>query len=229
MAVTDDDCELPANWLTELTAGFERDPRIGVVFGAVDAGVEDGELGFTVRFDAEREGLARGLHESYRVDGVAACMGVRRSAWEACGGLDAMLGVGAPLRSAAELDLALRVLREGYHVYTTPSWRATHRGFRAAHEERSVIDRYWFGTGAAIAKPFRLRHWELWQLLPRLAWRWACGRSGGVVVGQEFRRWRRGDCVPPRLHRRANGSDRPRDRALPVQRRAGRLTVVGGR
>jgi GT2 family glycosyltransferase len=191
VAITDDDCEVPPDWLRKLVAAFEVDHRTGLVFGNVRAGPHDTEAGFVVSFERERGALATSLAESHRVDGVAACMGVRRSAWEALGGFDTMLGLGAPLRSAAEIDFGLRALRAGYYVYETPDWSATHHGFRPAGESRAVIDRYWYGTGAVMAKSLKLRDWRVWQLPLRLAWRWARRGREGVDLDGRFHPWLR--------------------------------------
>jgi len=105
-------------------------------------------------------------------------MGVRRSAWQALGGFDTALGTGAPLRSGAEGDLALRALRAGYLVLTNPRWHVLHHGFRGWEEEgRELIYSYWYGTGAMLAKPLKSGHFAVSPLLLRLAWRWALGRS----------------------------------------------------
>jgi glycosyltransferase involved in cell wall biosynthesis len=46
IAITDDDCEIPKNWLQELVAGLCRDSKIGIVFGNVIPGPHHGQTGY---------------------------------------------------------------------------------------------------------------------------------------------------------------------------------------
>jgi glycosyltransferase involved in cell wall biosynthesis len=177
VGLTDDDCEVSTDWIAELIGAFALDSRIGVVFGDVVAAPHDPAAGFIPAHIRQGASLACSPWERHRVDGMAACMGVRRSVWESLGGFDAMLGSGAPLRSGAEGDLALRALAAGHFVLGTPRLRVLHRGFRDWQEGRSLITSYWYGTGAAMAKPLKRGRLFVYPLLARLSWRWAFGRS----------------------------------------------------
>jgi glycosyltransferase involved in cell wall biosynthesis len=92
IAYTDDDCEVAADWLQELEAAFAVDGRVGIVFGNVLAGPHDAAAGFVSAYVQKTPALARGLQDKNRVDGAAACMALRRSAWRALGGFDETLG-----------------------------------------------------------------------------------------------------------------------------------------
>src|SRR5262249_58343590 len=46
VAITDDDCEVAADWLRELEAAFALDPRIAVVFGNILPAPHDPDAGF---------------------------------------------------------------------------------------------------------------------------------------------------------------------------------------
>jgi glycosyltransferase involved in cell wall biosynthesis len=53
IAFTDDDCEVPPNWLREIARAFSSECRIGLVFGSVKAGPHDakpGQNGGSVQF-----------------------------------------------------------------------------------------------------------------------------------------------------------------------------------
>jgi hypothetical protein len=52
-----------------------------------------------------------------------------------------------------------------------------HHGFRGWREGRQLIHRYWYGTGAMLAKYCKWRPWAVAPLLWQLFWRWAFGRS----------------------------------------------------
>ena len=92
IAYTDDDCEVAADWLQKLEAAFAVDGRVGIVFGNVLAGPHDAAAGFVSAYVQKTPALARGLQDKNRVDGAAACMALRRSAWRALGGFDETLG-----------------------------------------------------------------------------------------------------------------------------------------
>lgn len=177
IGLTDDDCEVPADWIPELVAGFDADARIAVMFGSVAAAAHDSDAGFIPAHERRVQSLARSPRQMHMVDGMAACMGVRRSAWHALGGFDTALGSGAPLRSAAEGDLALRALRAGYFVCSNPRLEVLHHGFRTWEEGRGLIHSYWYGTGAMLAKPVKSGKLFIGPHLGRLAWRWALGTS----------------------------------------------------
>jgi GT2 family glycosyltransferase len=101
IAITGDDCEVDKDWLKELFAAFAIDPRIGIVFGNVLPGPHDRSLGFVPAYVRDTEFLARNVSEKPNVAGTTACMGLRRSVWEALGGFDQMFGKGASLHSAS--------------------------------------------------------------------------------------------------------------------------------
>ncbi len=177
IAITDDDCEVPANWLRELVAAFAADSRIGIVFGNVVPGSHNGAAGFIPAYVRAGPFLACRISEKHEVDGVGACMGLQRRVWKALGGFDQMLGVGAPLQSNSEGDLVIRALQSGYFVYETPAVQVIHQGFRTWPEGLILIGRYWYGTGAMYAKYFKIAPRSSTRLLLSLAWRWAFGQS----------------------------------------------------
>jgi GT2 family glycosyltransferase len=98
IAATDDDCEIPSDWLREMRTAFALDRRIGVVFGNVLSSPYDPRAGFVMAYVRKEPFLARSIREKHKVEGVAACMGMRQSLWKRLGGFDEMLG-GAHLSS----------------------------------------------------------------------------------------------------------------------------------
>jgi GT2 family glycosyltransferase len=177
IGLLDDDCEVPATWLQELAKAFAVDSRIGIVFGNVQPAPHDSKSGFVPAYIRHAPFLAKTIREKHQVEGMSACMGIRRSVWQALGGFDTMLGVGAPLGAGAEVDLAIRSLQAGYFVYETPSLTLVHHGFRDWNDGRALIRRYWYGAGAVFAKHLKSDPHDTLRLLLRLAWRWAFGRS----------------------------------------------------
>jgi GT2 family glycosyltransferase len=217
IAATDDDCEIPADWLRELAAAFALDSRIGIVFGNVLSGPHDSKAGFVMAYVRQDTHLARSIREKHKVEGVAACMGIRKSIWGQLGGFDEMLGNGAPFGSAEETDLAIRALLAGYLVYETPRMAVVHHGFQSWEQSRSLFQGYLYGIGAMLVKNLKCGHWPIMQLFVHLGWRWAFHHP---VV--EFER------LPPRGLRLAAFIRGLRDGALaPVNRATGHFVKPG--
>jgi GT2 family glycosyltransferase len=217
IAATDDDCEVPADWLRELAAALVLDSRIGIVFGNVLSGPHDAKAGFVMAYARKDSHLARSIRAKHKVEGVAACMGMRKSIWEQLGGFDEMLGAGAPFRSAGETDLAIRALLAGHFVYETPRIAVVHHGFHSWEQSRPLFQGYLYGIGAMLVKHLKCGHWSVMQLFVHLGWRWAFHHP---VV--EF------GCLPPRKLRLVAFIRGLRDGALaPVDRATGHFVKPG--
>jgi len=217
IAATDDDCEIPSNWLREMSAAFELDRRIGLVFGNVLSSPCDPKAGFVMAYVRSAAYLARGIADKHRVEGVAACMGLRKSVWERLGGFDEMLGSGAPFKSAEETDLAVRTLLAGYYVYETPRLAVAHYGLHSWVSSHSLFRGYLYGIGAMLVKNLKCGHWGVLKLFFHLAWRWAF-QHPVVSFG----------CLPPRGLRLAAFIGGLKDGALaPVDRTTGHFKRKG--
>jgi GT2 family glycosyltransferase len=175
IAFTDDDCEVDAGWLDGVAAAFAHDTRIGVVFGAVPAAPYDRGAGFIPAYSVPRPFTARGVEDKAHVEGIGACMAVRRSAWEQLGGFDEQYGAGAPLRAGEDSDFAMRALIAGRWVHETPDAVVRHRGFRTWSEGPGLIEGYMYGLGAANAKMLRMGGVRALIPIAQLAWRWLAG------------------------------------------------------
>jgi hypothetical protein len=73
------------------------------------------------------------------------------------------------------LDIAVRVLLRGWHVYDTGDRPVVHHGFRTMDQGRQHARRDWIGIGAACAKPLRAGYWEavilpIWELSIHAVW-----------------------------------------------------------
>ena len=227
VAITGDDCVAPEGWLDEMVAAFAVDPRVGIALGNVLPGPYDSRVEFVPAYVREHAFLARGLGDRHRIGGTSACMGIRRSLWRALHGFDPMLGIGAPMKSGEDADVTTRALLAGHRVYETPRVAVTHQGRYRLSERNDLIHRYWFGTGAALAKNVKLGGGAVVMVLVRLGVRWMAGGSPvAASLGGPSHRWRRlaafargfaaGAAVPVD---RATGHYRPRARvrdALPA-------------
>jgi hypothetical protein len=109
-------------------------------------------------------------------------MAVRRRVCEELRGFDPLLGLGAAFRAAEETDFAIRALQAGYFVLEDPAIEVTHTGFRTWDELPALIERNWFGTGAALAKLVKRVPSSATVIGARLAWNWAFQPSGVVAT-----------------------------------------------
>ncbi|HLE57482.1 MAG TPA: glycosyltransferase [Rhodothermia bacterium] len=172
VAMTDDDCRVPTDWLRRMAAAFATGDRIGVVFGNVVAAPHDRTKGFISAYQRKTRFVAAGIRDKPKVEGIGACMGVRRDVWVALQGFDGMLGAGSKFKSADDTDFAIRALLSGYEICETPEVYVVHHGFRTWSEGKVLIGGYLFGIGAMLAKHIRCHHWPVLHVVRALAHRW---------------------------------------------------------
>jgi GT2 family glycosyltransferase len=181
IGITDDDCDVARDWLPGLAGAFVCDPRVGVVFGDVRPMPHDAATGFVPCYVRDEAFLARSLVDKANVDGMGACMALRRRIWVELGGFDERFGAGGRFHAADEGEFALRALQAGWFVYETPAMAVVHRGLRGRSEARALVHRYAYGTGAMMAKHVRARTPHSKRLLATMAYRWARGRTHTAV------------------------------------------------
>ena len=179
IAYVDDDCVVPQNWLESIAQVFDSNRRIGMVFGNVLAGPHDQRFGFIQAYRRVQPFTATRASQKHLVEGIGACMAIRKGVWETVGGFDHALGAGAEFRSAEDTDLALRVLLAGHHVRETPDVWVAHHGFRTWQQRPAMLQNYLYGLGAMCGKHLRSGHRHVGRLMIAYAFRWA---FGGPVV-----------------------------------------------
>jgi len=160
VAITDDDCEVPPDWLEKLEDVFKRYPGVAVGYCNVDGAPHDTRTGFIPAYQQRGSKLVLTLPEKLRARGIGAGMAVRRPAVMALGGFDEMLGPGGVFPSADEWDITVRALLKGYGIYETDNVAVTHYGFRTYSEGRALARRDWLAIGAAYAKPIKCGYWR---------------------------------------------------------------------
>ncbi len=190
IAITDDDCEAASDWITQMVNAFSQHPAAGIVFGNVLTAPHDTNAGFIPGYYRNDCFLARTIYYKHCVEGISACIGLRRAVWHQLNGFDPMLGAGAPLKSAGETDFAIRALLAGIPIYETPAPAVTHFGFRTWEQGRSLIQGYMFGIAAALTKNLKCGHWSVLAVLVHLGWRWAFQKPV-VDLGRRPPRWMR--------------------------------------
>jgi GT2 family glycosyltransferase len=170
VACTDDDVVVPTDWLARIADAFAADPGAGLLYGQVLvpaslADVPPGTIVPSLVWDERQR-----LHQSarnFKVWGMGANMAIRRTAMEAVGGFDEIMGGGAPLRSSQDFDFALRMYRAGYAVLLDPDVRVDHYGARTADQWPGTMVAYGIGDGAFFGKHMRCRDLLLTSLFAR--------------------------------------------------------------
>jgi glycosyltransferase involved in cell wall biosynthesis len=162
--MTDDDCDVPADWIDQMIAVFTRYPKVACVFCDVTAGAHDYTKGFIPIHIHKKDMFVQRIEEYEPGAGMGAGMGLRRSAVEEIGGFDPLLGAGMDLASAEDLDIMLRMLLKGYQIYHTKSVSVVHYGFRTYAESRNLIRGYIYGQSALYAKLLKCGHWRVLPL-----------------------------------------------------------------
>lgn len=161
--MTDDDCEVPPNWIVEMVTPFQRHPQVGIVFCDVVAGPYDHEAGFIPVSLSSRALLIEDLAHWQTCDGVTigigAGMAVRRSTAEAIGGFEPLFGSGTRFHSGEDLDFTLRALIGGHQVYRLNHVSVVHHGFRTMQETRALIHQSMFSIGAIYGRLIRSGQW----------------------------------------------------------------------
>jgi len=177
IAITDDDCIVAENWLASIQAAFQAHPDVAILFGNVHPAECDTSQGFIPSYCREKERIVSDPLSKNDIDGLGACMALRKEVWKALGGFDEMLGAGGVLKSSSEGDLVIHALHQGHQVCELPAVSVVHHGFRTWAEGEGLIARYWYGTGAMYGKHLKLYPIATFMTLALLGWRWAFGRS----------------------------------------------------
>lgn len=209
VAVVDDDCEMPPEWLRDVIAELERHDRPDALYGEIrnpNPDPDPKEVGVSIFTPTETTEWAYPTPPDRL--GFGAHMILRRQSFNELGGFDERLGPGTELMGAEDIDYSYRLLKAGRRAVSTPAiwvlhhqWRAQddlprdfykrnlgHAAFCAKH--LATGDRYpWrlFGTQVGgdarmLASAFRRRSWIRARVA---AWR-AAGSWTGLVRG-----WRR--------------------------------------
>jgi GT2 family glycosyltransferase len=156
VAFIDDDCEADPRWLASLVKSFDANPAAGVACGAVVPAPSDPREGFIVGFVPSKPRRLTGRLGKLLDTGISANMAFRRSAFEAIGGFDEMLGPGAYFVAMEDQEASYRVLRAGYALLHVPDARVIHYGFRDWASGGRLIRRTYVAIAAAYMKHLRM-------------------------------------------------------------------------
>jgi glycosyltransferase involved in cell wall biosynthesis len=172
VAMTDDDCTVPTDWLTRMEKALANSEKVAIVLGNVVVADYDKSKGFVPSYSQKSSYLATTLRDKHRIEGMAACMGLCADACRELSGFDPSLGAGSRFHSADETDMIIRALVAGYHVLETSDVVVTHQGLRSWSEAEAVVHNYLYGIGATIAKHIKFGNWSIAHVALALAGRW---------------------------------------------------------
>jgi len=172
IAITDDDCTVPPDWLTRMGEPFSAYPQVGVVYCNVDPVPGPGP-GHTpnIRFAANRViAGVRGIRAGQRL-WMGAGMAIRRAMLEEVRGFDENLGPGEMFPACEDNDIAWRGLVQGWWVYETTDVAVVHDGFRSLEQLRAHVTRDFYGIGGTLAKYLKAGHLPIAAMLVPLLYR----------------------------------------------------------
>jgi GT2 family glycosyltransferase len=157
VAFVDDDCLVEPNWLEQVVKAFDDPSGPGFVTGQVRSDVEPAaRAGLAVAVHVDPEPRILRLGDDPKTMGHGANMAWRRELLERIGGFDEMLGPGAALRAAEDLDVFWRALMSGATGYYVPDAVVVHRQWRTRTGMLRAYHGYGVGTGAFTMKRYRL-------------------------------------------------------------------------
>ena len=86
IAITDDDCIVPENWLREIQKIFIDYPDVAIIFGNVLPAEHDSLSGFIPSYLRRKAKVISRVLDKNDADGVGACMAIRKHVWLECSG-----------------------------------------------------------------------------------------------------------------------------------------------
>jgi glycosyltransferase involved in cell wall biosynthesis len=175
LVCTDDDCQAPRNWMSDMARALESQPTAALAFCQVLAGAHDRGAGYVPAYRLVQSRMLRSIADICGGLGLGAGIALRRDLVQSLGGFDDSFGPGGRFPSADEWDLAIRSLLRGWHVFETAELSIVHNGFRTFEEGRAHSRRDWIALGAVCAKPLRAGHWKAavvpaWLFSARAVW-----------------------------------------------------------
>jgi glycosyltransferase involved in cell wall biosynthesis len=150
VAFTDDDCYPAPDWLSQLKACLDTDPRLGFVGGQILL-YDPADQPITILTHQQRRDYpARSVVQPGAVQG--ANLAVRRAALDEVCGFDVRLGPGTPY-VADDIDVLARILACGWTGAYDPRPVVFHHHRRQSKAEAAAVGRsYLKGAGAYYVK-----------------------------------------------------------------------------
>lgn len=189
IAITDDDCTVPPDWLEQLGRPFALHPEVGVLYCNVDPAPVT-EPGHTphIRFRTNRVIAGFGDVRPGQPLWMGAGMAVRRTAVADGNGFDELLGPGRRFPACEDNDIAWRAMARGWWVYEHAQTAVVHDGFRSLEQLREHSKRDFYGIGATMAKYVKTRNVRITAMWLVLFVRFAVVLPAKDLVGRRVPR-----------------------------------------
>jgi glycosyltransferase involved in cell wall biosynthesis len=181
IAITDDDCRVPHDWLARILAAFEHHPDVDLLYGNVDAPEHDYQHFVVPVCLLPESRVERGLGGSgARLQGIGANMALRRRLLRCLGGFDPAFGSGSKRWSGEDFELHYRALRANHAVLLEPEIFVWHLGIRPIGHAWALWERDALGCGALTARiladgdratAWRFAMWNIGRILRRACFR----------------------------------------------------------
>jgi GT2 family glycosyltransferase len=166
----DDDCTAEPGWL-EAMVGPLADPRIALVYGRVDSIDHDREQGFIAGWAPSRRRVLRGRIGKLQDAGAMGASRAIRARVARDLTFDEMLGPGAPLHAAEDMDFGYRLLKAGWWIAHEPAAAVLHWGYRGFNEGSRLMWNISGGIAATYVKQIRCGDTVAVLLFAHEAWR----------------------------------------------------------
>jgi len=178
VAFIDDDIEVDAHWADTLARTFDSFPEAAFLTGSI--GYPPGDRPeFPVAEMNNKEPFV--IDRDCAIDpGHSANFAVRRTALEAVGGFDELMGGGAKYRAAEDKDIIDRLIVAGYEGRYEPAARTIHLDWRSRNEVIGLNWTYGLGSGVRMTKLLKADRGRFLQQARILFWTWGLedlGRS----------------------------------------------------
>ena len=168
--ITDDDCEVPLDWVGKFASVFVENPGVAMAFCNTKPAPGEWEGGYIPTYERTGDLRLTRVRDRCKVNALGAGMAVRRKIALEIGGFDEMMGPGAPIPSHDEDDLALRCLLRGYELFETDRTFVCHYGFRTVEESKALTFRNYHGTGGGMAKLLKCGQWRILAVMAHILW-----------------------------------------------------------
>jgi len=170
VAITDDDVTVDPEWPQRHLEAFARYPKIVLTYGNVLPVEFDASAGFIPTYYVTRDRMITNLWQKFLARGIGANTAVRRDAILELGGFDPMLGPGGHFKSCIDIDMTVRCIISGHHVYEAHNSKVYHDGFRNWEQGKTLIRNAFYGIGATYIKAVKCGSFAalvllLWELL----------------------------------------------------------------
>jgi glycosyltransferase involved in cell wall biosynthesis len=154
IALTDDDCIVPRDWIEKIVLVFRLFPDAAIIFGDLIAREHDSSKEFIPEYFSMNKKFS-GVLSMKKGIGKGANMAIKKSLFEKVGCFDENLGPGMDLRASEDWDFTYRTLAKGLIIYDTDLLKVKHLGSRNLREAIRLAKSYHVSTTAFLIKNLR--------------------------------------------------------------------------